>query len=406
MAIFKRTILLVVMLVASGSLVHAQSQSGSGKNTQLAILGTVSNRSNSTLTIRGVGFGDRAAQVWCQNYPLTVINWTDSEIIVHLPDALPDGSYLLTVARGEGQKAQDVFDMAVQGQAASVASQKGDTGSPGPKGDTGEAGPAGVPGPAGPKGDTGPAGPRGETGATGPKGDAGAVGPKGDPGIAGPRGETGAAGPKGETGALGAKGDPGVTGLQGEPGAKGETGAMGPQGLMGPAGPQGEAGPAGPKGDVGGAGPKGDPGAIGPPGERGVAGVQGDPGLAGPSGPAGPQGVAGPQGPAGAPGPFGPAGPAGPQGPAGISAYEIMMGPIMTFSTNGNVTSSLSADCPPGKVAIGGGFDLGGNTVPVTPVASFPATPSSWRVLARLSQVTAASFQGRAFAVCAAVAAR
>ena len=44
----------------------------------------------------------------------------------NLPDALPDGSYLLTVIRGEGQKDRDVFDMAVQGQTTV-------SGTPGPR---------------------------------------------------------------------------------------------------------------------------------------------------------------------------------------------------------------------------------------------------------------------------------
>src|SRR4051794_29702332 len=189
MAISKRTILLGVWLaVASPVTALAQSQSGSSKNTQLVILSTTSNRPANTVTIRGLGFGDRAAQVWCEDYSLTILSWTDSEIVVHFPDALADGSYLLTIIRGEGQKAQGVFDMTVQGQTTGTAA--------GPRGEAGPAGPKGDTGAAGPKGDTGPAGPKGETGAKGDpgaKGDTGAAGPKGDAGIAGAKGEPGAA---------------------------------------------------------------------------------------------------------------------------------------------------------------------------------------------------------------------
>src|SRR4051812_44118793 len=201
MAISKRTVLLsAALMVTTTNLGYAQGQSQSHsksqqsqgnngaadakRNVRLAILSAISNRTNDTLTIRGIGFGDRAAQVWCRDYPLTVISWTDEEIVVSLPDALPDGSYLLTVIRGEGQKDRDVFDMAVQGQTTVT----GGAGTPGPKGDVGAAGPAG------------------------PKGDAGSAGPKGDPGPAGP---------------AGAKGDTGVAGVAGPAGPKGDTGAAG-----------------------------------------------------------------------------------------------------------------------------------------------------------------------------------
>src|SRR3954464_10429546 len=205
MAISKRTVLLsAALMVTTTTLGYAQGQSQSHsksqqsqgnngaadakRNARLAILSTISNPTNDTLTIRGVGFGDRAAQVWCRDYPLTVISWTDEEIVVSLPDALPDGSYLLTVIRREGQKDRDVFDMAVQGQTTVT----GGTGAPGPKGDIGPTGPAG------PKGDAGSAGPKGDVGSAGPKGDAGPVGPAGAKGDTGAAGVAGPAGPKGD----------------------------------------------------------------------------------------------------------------------------------------------------------------------------------------------------------------
>ena len=247
MAISKRTVLLsAALMVTTTDLAYAQGQSQSHsksqqsqgnngaadakRNVRLAILGTLSNRANDTLTIRGMGFGDRAAQVWCQDYPLTVMSWTDEEIVANLPDALPDGSYLLTVIRGEGQKDRDVFDMAVQGQTTV-------SGTPGPRGDAVPSGlrerranrvplvrqvPRETPVPRewqGPRvmqarldlqvrretpawparrarrvtrGQSGPAGAKGEIGATGP---AGAKGEIGATGLAGATGDPGAIGP-------------------------------------------------------------------------------------------------------------------------------------------------------------------------------------------------------------------
>jgi hypothetical protein len=97
---------------------------------------------------------------------------------------------------------------------------------------------------------------------------------------------------------------------------------------------------------------------------------------------------------------MGPAGPAGADGAAGVSGYEIVASPLTSVTINGNQTTTLTAVCPAGKTAIGGGFDYSGNIAPVTPVASFPAAVDTWRVMIRLSQVSAATFQGRAFVVC------
>lgn len=341
MVIVKRALLLSLSLgLALSTLVSAaeskaesdekaDAQSDASRNSgPVVILGTLSDRAHGTLTIRGVGFGDRAAQVWCQNYLMTVISWTDQEIVVHLPDATPDGSYLLTVIRGQGSKDRDVFDMALQGQAGGTA---------GPKGDKGD---------VGPQGETGAAGPKGETGATGAQGEAGAMGPQGSPGADGAPGAVGPAGPQG---------------------------AMGAQGLIGPAGPQGATGPEGP------AGPQGAPGAAGPTGATGAAGSMG---------PVGPMG------------PMGPMGPAGPQGTPGVSGYEQFATPLTTVSINGNQTTTLTATCPTGKIAIGGGFDYSGNVAPLSTLASFPSAADIWTVKVRLSQVSAASFQGRVYVIC------
>ena len=75
--------------------------------------------------------------------------------------------------------------------------------------------------------------------------------------------------------------------------------------------------------------------------------------------------------------------------------------PLTTVTINGNQTTTVNAVCPAGKIALAGGFDFSGNVAPVTQVASFPAAPDTWRVLVKLSQVAAATFQGRAYVVCA-----
>lgn len=123
--------------------------------------------------------------------------------------------------------------------------------------------------------------------------------------------------------------------------------ATGPMGPAGPQGPQGEVGPMGPKGDVGPAGAKGDIGPAGPQGlkgETGATGAQGPQGIGGPMGPAGPQGQTGPQGMMG---------PQGPQGAPGVSGYQMIEKRV---SVNANSTTTLTVDCPSGKVPFGGGF--------------------------------------------------
>ena len=323
MAQYLRTVVTACVFVVGAAVVTASAQSAPAEKArpQLVVLNTTVNRVNETLTIHGIGFGEQAPQVWCESSPMTVISSTDADIVVYLPAAVPDGTYLLTVVRGNGARDRDVFHMSVQSPSS------------GPKGDVG------------PKGDTGAAGPKGDVGPAGPKGDTGAAGPKGDTGAVGPKGETGAAGPKGDTGATGPKGDAGATG---------------------------------PKGDTGAVGPKGDAGASGPQGPTGEAG---SPGAIGPMGPIGPQGI---------------------QGMPGVSGYEVVFTPFTSFTVNGNQTVALNATCPAGKVAIGGGFDLSGNTPPLSPVASFPFSADTWRLLVRLSQISAATFQVRAYAVCAA----
>lgn len=253
MRLTNRTAFTVIVFVLMGTaLAHAQQKKSASTSSdtlilakpqdQLVVLSTAVDRVNQTLTIRGLAFGPETPQVWCETNLMTVLSATDSELVVFLPAAVPDGTHLLSVIRGTGEKDRGFFNMSVG------TPGQGPAGPMGPAGPAGPAGPKGDTGAAGAKGDTGAAGPKGDTGAVGPKGDTGAVGPQGEVGPMGPKGDTGAAGSPGETGATGAtgaKGDTGATGAtgpQGPQGATGATGAQGPQGLMGPLGPAGVSG--------------------------------------------------------------------------------------------------------------------------------------------------------------------
>lgn len=142
-----------------------------GPDKQLVVLSAAVNRSAETLTLKGQNFGSTAPAVYCESMPMTVISATDSQLVVLFPAAMPDGTYLVTVAKGNGQPDRGVFYV----HAPTLATAQG-SGDAGPQGPKGEAGPAG---PAGPEGATGPAGPKGDTGFIGPQGPVGPAGPSG-----------------------------------------------------------------------------------------------------------------------------------------------------------------------------------------------------------------------------------
>lgn len=174
------------VLITFGAVVSVEAQTKS-----LVIYSVSPDRVTESMTIRGVNFGSTPAHVFCETSMMTVLSWTPEQIVVSMPAALPDGSYLLTVVKGNAQADRDVFNFSLA--------------------------PAPIPGPAGPQG---PQGPQGETGATGATGATGPQGPQG------PQGETGA------TGAAGAAGPQGPQGPQGLPGATGATGPQGPAGVV------------------------------------------------------------------------------------------------------------------------------------------------------------------------------
>ncbi len=216
-----RTIILGVLLTFAAAVpVTAQTRS-------LVIHSVSPDRHTESMTIRGANFGSTPADVFFETSMMTVLSWTPSEIVISLPAAVADGSYLLTVVKGKSLSDRDVFHVSLVTVPAPI------TGPAGPQGAAGTQGPQGEPGPQGP---VGPQGSQGDLGRQGPPGAQGATGPEG------PQGVQGAIGPQGPQGATGATG---ATGPQGPTGPTGSTGPMGPMGPMGPSGPAGAGGVSG-----------------------------------------------------------------------------------------------------------------------------------------------------------------
>jgi hypothetical protein len=91
----------------------------------------------------------------------------------------------------------------------------------------------------------------------------------------------------------------------------------------------------------------GKPGPAGPQGERGAVGPTGPAGTKGETGPAGPKGETGPAGP------IGMTGAQGPQGPSGVSGWQYA---IQGVSIASGDQRAITAYCPTGKKAFGGGL--------------------------------------------------
>jgi hypothetical protein len=90
-------------------------------------------------------------------------------------------------------------------------------------------------------------------------------------------------------------------------------------------------------------------------------------------------GIPGPEGDPGEPGPAGPQGePGAPGVPGGLAGYEVV---FAKSDTNSNTHKEVVADCPNGKLAVGGGPSLGPNDVEVAVESSHPAG-DGWAVSA------------------------
>jgi hypothetical protein len=125
---------------------------------------------------------------------------------------------------------------------------------------------------------------------------------------------------------------------------------------------------------------------------------------AGRRGPRGPRGFAGPQGPQGAPGVQGPAGPPGPAGGFTTANVMVVNGPSAAMCATGGGScdvASSTAQCPPGKVAVGGGWD-GESSPPVDATAGFDdPLPSGTNWFVAMANNAAIPSTFHAVAVCA-----
>lgn len=193
-----------------------------------------------------------------------------------------------------------------------------------------------------------------------------------------------------------------LRGQRGPAGAAGATGPAGAQGPQGATGAQGAQGPAGPQGSQGAQGAKGDPGAgvhvtgsVATAADLPGTAAEGDAYIAldtghlhvwdGESfvdtGPVqGPKGDKGDKGDTGDQGPAGPKGDQGIQGPAGgLSGYEIVTGAAVPLPASEVHTASVN--CPPGKVATGGGASVADPLAAGLTVETYPmALGAGWTV--------------------------
>ncbi|HKY90587.1 MAG TPA: hypothetical protein VJM11_06075 [Nevskiaceae bacterium] len=269
--------------------------------------------------------------------------YTFESVSATLPENLPDGEYRIFLSRTNEAGTLSPYEV-VAGKKDEFEVSVFDLvpGPTGPTGPRGRRGRTGLQGPIGPQGEVGPAGPAGEVGPIGATGATGDVGPTGATGDTGPKGN------KGDTGDTGPIGPTGATGDTGAKGNKGDTGAEGPQGVQGDIGPIGPTGPKGNKGDTG------DTGAVGATGATGDRGPRGFPGVSG-----------------------------------RVTATQA--------SGNNSVSPrTVTATCPEGKLAIGGGAALtgtgattekvglvsdtlsGDNAWTATAAELYKNTPSTW----------------------------
>ena len=157
---------------------------------------------------------------------------------------------------------------------------------------------------------------------------------------------------------------------------------QGPEGMMGPDSPQGEKGDPGDQGIQGPAGEKGDTGDQGPQGPVGEKGDPGDQGLQGPAGEKGDTGATGAMGPVGA---SGPQGIPGRNGVAGLQWVSVtnQKGTFDFFTT-------VDANCPAGKVALAGGFDVSDTSTAINrsmPILNGAGAATGWRVYGSMPEL-------------------
>jgi len=111
------------------------------------------------------------------------------------------------------------------------------------------------------------------------------------------------------------------------------------------------------------------------------------------------QGPQGPKGDNGDSGPVGPQGLQGERGLPGVSGYEIVSS---TSALTSNPSQETSAECPAGKVAVGGGAAIFGSVTSIALHWSLPSGDGSrWDAAAHEVVSTADSWRVAAYAICA-----
>jgi hypothetical protein len=90
----------------------------------------------------------------------------------------------------------------------------------------------------------------------------------------------------------------------------------------------------------------------------------------------------------------------GPQGPSGLTGQVVAMSALTMVSLMANEQKTFDLVCPNSKRVFGGGYEAQADAA-VVPIASYPSSQTAWRVVIRLSQSAAASFNFRIYAVCA-----
>ena len=155
-------------MLLSGSPLFAQPSS-SNSSKQLIVTSASVDRLNDTVTLKGSGFGNKKPTVFCELTQMTVLSATDEELLVAFPASVLDGTYLFTVARGNGTSERATFFVTTESPADSR----------GPAGPDRAQGAGGTAGPEGPKGTQGCQRRHRRQGRSGPQGLEGPQGPAG-----------------------------------------------------------------------------------------------------------------------------------------------------------------------------------------------------------------------------------
>lgn len=170
------SIVLCAMLV----LVAARSSFGAAAP---SIVSASSDAGLTQLTINGSGFSPNGTTpiVSLGAVTLTIVSFSDTQIVASLPTNESSGSYSLAVTETASGSKTTTFGVTI-----GAVGPAGPTGPIGPQGPQGPAGFNGAPGAAGAQGAAGPQGPVGPQGPSGPTGPQGPVGPQGPAGPSAP----------------------------------------------------------------------------------------------------------------------------------------------------------------------------------------------------------------------------